>query len=68
MFVGLRYIDCKIDGVFDVVIACGCESHEVRTAAFYFYHVADHLLIQCFLGQDADYEDAILDQADGSVF
>ncbi len=68
MLVSLRYIDCEIDGVFNIVVACSCESHEVGAAAFYFYHVADHLLIQGFLGQDADYEDTILNQADGSVF
>ena len=68
MTVGLRNVDGKINGILDTIVAVVGQAHQVCAAAADFDHVADHLLVQLFLGQHTDNQRPIFNQADGTMF
>ncbi len=63
MLIRLGNVHGEISGVFDAVVAIGCQAHQVGTTALYLHHVADHLIEQLALGKGTDHKSSLLNQA-----
>ena len=65
--IGLGNVDREVSRILDVVVSIGGQSHKIPTSGLDLNHIAEGLLIELRLGQDADHKSAIFNQADGSV-
>ena len=57
----------EIHGILDIVFSVGGDAAQVRAAGLALDHVGESLLVELVLGEDADDQRAVLDEADGAV-
>ena len=67
MRIGFRNVHGEIRRILDGVISIRGQPHQISAAALHLYHVADRLLKQVRLRQDADNKCPVFNQRDGSM-
>ena len=66
MLVRLGDIDREVHGILHGEVPVAGDAHQVRASRFALRHVGERLLEELGLGQHADDQRSVLDEADGS--